>query len=167
MARLSARHFCIFRSAQILLQQPQQLPHVDGLCDVGVHAALQTPVNVLGEGVGGHGDDGDALGVGAVQGTDGLGSLVAVHHGHTQVHEDGVVGSLRGGLEFFQTDLPVFRPVQGKAAGGEQLLGDLPVELVVLGQQNVDACKVTQGLLGLLLGDSSGVGKAEQPVVQG
>ena len=34
-------------SAQLLLQQPQQLPHVQRLGDVGVHAALQALVDVL------------------------------------------------------------------------------------------------------------------------
>ena len=44
--------------ARMLFQQTGQFSHVDGLCDMRVHAAFQTTLNVLGKGVRRHGDDG-------------------------------------------------------------------------------------------------------------
>ena len=45
---------------------------------------------MAGEGVGGHGNDGNGLGIRMDHGADGVGGLVARHHRHPQVHQDGI-----------------------------------------------------------------------------
>ena len=66
---------------------------VDRLGYVGVHAGFQAFAHVLLEGVACHRDDGDACGIGAVEGAYGPGSGQAVHLRHRHVHENGVEGS--------------------------------------------------------------------------
>ena len=58
---------------------------------MGVHARVQADLDVLGKGVGRHGQDGDGLAQGIFPCADGPGGLQAVHHGHLHVHQNGVV----------------------------------------------------------------------------
>ena len=57
---------------------------------MGVHAGVQRRLFVFGKGVGRHGDDGNALCVLPLQSADGPRGLVAVHHRHLHIHQDGV-----------------------------------------------------------------------------
>ena len=65
--------------------------HVDGLCDMRVHAAFQTTLNVLGKGVRRHGDDGDRRRIRAVQPANRLCSLIACHVRHPEIHQDKII----------------------------------------------------------------------------
>ena len=102
---------------------------------MGVHAGFQAFAHVLLEGVACHRDDGDACGIGAVEGAYGPGSGQAVHLRHRHVHEDGVEGS--GGvcgkrlhrLRAIADDRHV------RAFVLHDRCGDFSVQVVVLDQQ--------------------------------
>ena len=137
---------------------------VDGFGDVGVHARGAGGGDVLGKGVGRHGDDGHLARVRPPQGADAARGLAAVHHRHLHVHEDGVEGEslrLSEALDSLRT-VPSLR--DGHAVHLQKLGGDLHVDFVVLGQQDALALE-GEGLfptvcrlrgLRLLVGDGEG-----------
>ena len=125
--------------ARMLFQQTGQFSHVDGLCDMRVHAAFQTTLNVLGKGVRRHGDDGDRRRIRAVQPADRLCSLIACHVRHPEIHQDKIIITLRRFPEFVQTDLSVFRPFQLHTQIGQQFACNLPIQLIVLCEQDTAA----------------------------
>ena len=102
-----------------------------------VHPRRPGGGNVLGEGVGRHGQDGHRGGIRPGEGTDLPGGAAAVQIGHLHVHEDGVEGIGQRGRE----DLHRLPAVPGlgdlHAIHGQQLGGDLHVHRVVLGQEDV------------------------------
>lgn len=57
----------------------QQQRQVQGLGEVLVHPRLPAALDVIGKGIGSHGNDGDRPGVGPVHGPDAPGGLQAVH----------------------------------------------------------------------------------------
>ncbi len=63
-----------------------------GFHDVAVHAGLQTAVAVALHGVGGHGDDGQMLGV-RLPPADLGGGFQTVHLGHLDIHQDEIEGA--------------------------------------------------------------------------
>ena len=77
---------CGFRLSGLeeLAKQRLEPLQVDGLAQVRVHARRVGLFDVLGEGVGGEGDDGHP----GVQGADAARGLKAVHDRHLDVHED-------------------------------------------------------------------------------
>ena len=103
-----------------------------------VHAGLQTGAAVLGEGVGGQGQDRRHVAPGA----DGAGGGGAVHAGHPHVHEDHVVartfqrrdGFVAGGGR-----------LDGAALAAQQGAGQKRADGIVLGQQDADACELNGG----------------------
>lgn len=101
-------------------------------------------LDVFGAGVRCHGDNGQGN-VGTVHGPDGIGGLVAVHHRYPNIHQDPVIVARRGLPEHVHAELSVFRPLQFQAQGLEQLIGDLPVQLVVLRHQEPFAGKLRRG----------------------
>lgn len=104
----------------------------DGLGEVVVHAGLEAALTVFGKGVGGERQDGPG-GV-AGQGADGDGGVEATHHGHAEVHQDQVEIGLRGHRDGL---LAVLGDGHLEAGALQQFPGDLLVEEVVLGQQDV------------------------------
>ena len=101
---------------------------------MGIHAAVQAFFHVLGKSIGRHGDDRKA-GVRPVRCPDRPCGLVAVHDRHPDIHQDSRIISRLRSLKLFHTELPVFGPVQKEPAVCEKLICNLPVELVVLGNQ--------------------------------
>ncbi len=87
----------------------------DGLGQVVIHAGFHAVFDILGKGVGGHGDDGNGFGLGMAAGTYGPGGIVAVHHGHLNIHEDGVKGAGRTGDKLISGGLTVGHHLQGDA----------------------------------------------------
>ena len=73
---------------QELLHDLEELGHIDGLADVGVHASVEGLALVLVKGIGRHSDDGDIRVLGKGQVADFAGCLVAIHHGHLDIHQD-------------------------------------------------------------------------------
>lgn len=148
--------FCLLYFARMLFQQTGQFSHVDGLCDMRVHAAFQTTLNVLGKGVRRHGDDGDRRRIRAVQPANRLCSLIACHVRHPEIHQDKIIITLRRFPEFVQTDLSVFRPFQLHTQIGQQFTCNLPIQLIVLCEQDTAAgeagavagCRLMRGLQG-------------------
>ncbi len=82
--------FPLCKLFQIFPQCGQQGVHADGFGDVVIHAGVKRALLIFFKGVGRHGDDGHG-GPGIRQSTDGLRCLVAVHAGHLDIHEHGVV----------------------------------------------------------------------------
>ena len=108
-----------------------------------VHTAFQALLNVLRKSIGSHGDNGD-IRIFAFQRPDGHGRFVAIHNWHSHVHKNCVVISDRGFREFCNTLFPVFNPIQFQLEDGKQLSCNLPVQLVILRQQNVLPAKLRQ-----------------------
>ena len=71
-----------------------------------------------------------------VQLSDALGRLVAVNAGHLDVHEDHVVIRPVGSRDHHDRGLAVFRGLHRVPDVLEELLGDLPVEFIVLHEQD-------------------------------
>ncbi len=107
-----------------------------------VHTRLARPLNVLGKGVGGHGEDGDGRGVGPVQAPDGLSGRDAVHDGHTHIHEHGVVMVLGRGAEHLHGLLPVTSPVHGRVAELQQRAGDFHIDFIVFHKQDASSREI-------------------------
>ena len=103
----------------------------DRLGDVAVHARRQAALAILGEGVGGHRQDGRSGASG--QCADQSRGLQAVHHRHLNVHQDEVVGR-RAGLG--NGRLTVVGKLDLQADAGQQLHRDLLIDRVVLRQQD-------------------------------
>lgn len=68
-----------------------------------------------------------------------LSSAVAAHHRHLHIHEHHLPGPRGRVLDHLHAFRPVFRPVGPGAVHGQELLDDLPVDLVVLRHQDGDA----------------------------
>ena len=106
-----------------------------------VHAGFVGTAAVFHKGVGSHGQDGDTARVGAVQLADGPGGLVAVHHRHHHVHDDGIKGAGGAGGKLVQRVLPVDGLCHRDTGVLQHKHGDLYVQFVVLGQQYVHALR--------------------------
>ena len=104
---------------------------------MGVHAGGKAFLGVLLEGVGGHGQDGDDLGVRAVQGANGPGGGQTVHLRHHDIHEDGVKGIRWVGLEGFDGLSAVVNDGHLSAFLCQENFCDLGVEFVVVCQQEM------------------------------
>ena len=110
---------------------------------MGVHAALQTLVDILGKRIRRHSNNGNCLRVLPVHGPDTPRRLVPRHHRHTDIHQNSVEVPRFGCLELLHADLSVLRPFQLQAQLlRQQLAGNLPVQVVVLCQQNPPALQV-------------------------
>ena len=92
-------------------------------------------LNILGESVGRHGDNGDLLAVIPVHGPDGSGGVVAVHPRHLDVHEDDVVISVLTAEHPVHSFRSVGSALHSEAGHLQDLPGDLRVQLIVLHKQ--------------------------------
>lgn len=127
-------------------QEPQQPDegfydglHLQGLGEVGIHAGAETLFGVIGEGIGGGGDDGDGFRVRPIQSADGTGGGKTIHHGHHHVHEQSVIGP-RGVLaEPLQGLLSIGDDGDGGSGILQKSSGNIGVELVILGQEQLIA----------------------------
>ena len=86
-----------------------------------VHAGGKGRLLVLHKGIGGHGDDGDGTGIGALKGADGASRGMAVHHRHLHIHEDGVELPGLAGLEALYGELSVLHDLHRGAFQLQQL----------------------------------------------
>ena len=86
-----------------------------------------------------------------LQGADGSGGGVAVHHGHLDVHQHQLVGPRGRGAELLHGNLAVFGHIHGEARLGKDHCGDLLIELVVLGQEDMAGVELGGDLRGGLL----------------
>ena len=117
---------------------------------MGVHADGEGFLAVFVEGVGRHGDDGDSAAA-IRQIADELRRLIAVHVGHLDVHEDGIIIARRVGFECLDAEFTVGSALHGKAALFQNGHDDLCVEVVVLGQQDAAAPELGRVALCILL----------------
>lgn len=110
----------------------------DGLGDEVVHAGLEAEVAVCGEGVGSHGDDGDAGGRpgGELAGADAAGTFVAVHGRHLDIHEDCVEGA---GFEDLECGVAVGGDDGGVSVFREEAGGESLIDGVVLNEEDSEA----------------------------
>ena len=106
-----------------------------------VHAGGEGRLDVLGKRVGGHGDDRDVRRLLMRAGAHRARGLVAVHHGHLNVHQDHVEVARLRILERLEQLPPVLANGALRALDVEQLRENLRVERVVLGAQEPHALK--------------------------
>ena len=104
----------------------------DGLGEDVVHAGSQYPFPFLDHGVCGQGNDRQIGPAGA----DDAGSGVAIHHRHLEIHQYQVVST---GLNGGHCQGTVVGGGDGGAGYPDEFLTDLPVEFVVVDQQDVGA----------------------------
>ena len=107
-----------------------------------VHAHGLGRLHVLGEGIGGHGHNGHLSAVVPIHGPDGPGSVVAVHPGHLNVHENNIIVSVRGLAHLVHRLHTVPGVLHRQAGHGQEFLGNLRVEGVVLHQHGPTAGEV-------------------------
>ena len=112
---------------------------VNRLYQILVHSRKAACLLVLVEGFCRHGDDGDALRIVSLQGSDGAGCRKAVHHGHHQIHQDKRIDPLRRLAELLDSLVPIPRLFDGCARFLQVELGNFHVDLVVLGNEDVHA----------------------------
>ena len=125
-------------SVRVLQDLANQHLHVQRLAHVAVHARVQAGLHVVGKDIGRHGDDGRALaGPLALKRPDAPGSLQAVHLGHHDVHQNRVIGARRSVLDGLQRQSAVLNGGDAGTLLLQQGCGDLAVQLVILGQQQV------------------------------
>ncbi len=134
--------------------------HLQRLAHVAVHARIQAGLYIVGKDVGGHGNDGRALVRAlALKGADAAGGLQTVHLGHHHVHKDGVISMRRGILHGLQRLLAVGHSGDLRALFLQQRHGNLGVQLVVLGQKEVQALQIR-----LYIANRGGVGRSMGPM---
>ncbi len=109
---------------------------------MAVHAAAPRLTDVLRHGVGGHGDNGNGRQRLIGQGAYGPGRVVAVHDGHLDVHEHGVVVSGPGARHPVHGLLAVDDRIDLEAGVVKYHLGYFAVDGVVFGQQDAHALEV-------------------------
>ena len=68
--------------------------HIDWLCDMVVHPGIQCRLSVLGKGVCRHRDNGDIRLLGVAHPSYHSCRIVAVHHGHLDIHKDDLIRSV-------------------------------------------------------------------------
>ena len=121
----------------ILLQGRGQDFRVNRFGDMVIHSGLQAVLHIVREGICRHGNDGNRLRIRTRQGADGPRCFDAVHDGHAQIHQDGCkfIGST--GLERFQSQLAVFGGDDGQLLVVEQSDGNLPVQGIVLAEEQL------------------------------
>ena len=114
---------------------------------MAVHARIQAGLYIVGKDVGRHGNDRRALvGAFALKRADAAGSFQTVHLRHHHVHQNRVVGAGRGVLDGLQRLLAVGHSGDLRALFLQQRHGDLSVQLIVLGQQQVQALQIRRTL---------------------
>ena len=106
---------------------------------MAVHTRLPACGNIIGERIGGDGENGDGPGICAVERADGVGGVKPVKHGHHDVHEDDIEAARSGSGKAIYRLLPVFGGGDKRAALFEHIGRDLAVERVVLGHEDADA----------------------------
>ncbi|MPN58357.1 hypothetical protein SDC9_206061 [bioreactor metagenome] len=111
----------------------EQMVCIDGFGDVLVHAGIHALAAFLGHGMRGHGDDRQARQ--RRLGTNSPGGLQAIHSGHLQIHQDGIVGRLLA-RDPFQRGSAVTCHVHLDLGRRQQLPGNLLVDLVVFDDQH-------------------------------
>ena len=110
---------------------------------MAVHACVQTGLDIIGKHVGGHRNDGDAVFLRlALPFADGPRGVQAVHFGHHHIHQHGIKGARRGVFHSLHRLAAVdhrrdFRPLLL-----QQRNGDLAVQLVILGQQQMQTMQI-------------------------
>ena len=90
-----------------------QLPDIDGLGDMCAHTAVHGPANVLKKASAVMAMMGISLASGRSMARM-AGSLIAIHNGHADVHEDCIVMICLRRLKALHTEPAVFRPVSAK-----------------------------------------------------
>ena len=102
-----------------------------------VHPGIQCRLPIFGKGICSHGDDGNIRFLGVFHSPDLLCCIVAVHHRHLDVHKDQLIGSVRSFFQHIHTFHAVFGAVYRAALFLQQFGGDLCIQVVVLGQQDL------------------------------
>ena len=102
---------------------------------MAVHSGGKGIFAVGFKGVGGERQNGNLRKPGIGKGADGAGGGVAVHHRHLDIHQDQLNFSGAAGGHPVNGLLPIGGGYHREALGGQQLLGNLPVQGVVLYQQ--------------------------------
>ena len=105
----------------------------DRLGDIIVHARGQAALAVVGQGVGGHGHDGDMPAPALLLLANPPRGLKAVHLRHLHVHENDVEAVLRKPRENF---LAVGRHLDGVAPPGENLVDQLLIDQAVFADKD-------------------------------
>ena len=104
---------------------------------MSVHSRFQAFRDVLGESVGGHGDNGNGSGPLVFQFADIPRRVQTVHFRHLNIHEDQFIAFLRGRGHFIHADPSVFgtlcRDTEHAQHGGD----DFPVNIVVFRDQDM------------------------------
>ncbi len=141
--RFTHTRFCILGGTPLqnalkpLFQDAQQFSGLDGLGDVVIHAAGQAAVFFVFHGVGRDRDNRE-IRRGRVL-PDDPGRLHAVHNRHLKIHEHQIHGFVFQKLHGFPA---VFGRQQFQAGGGEELLQQKPVDLVVFRDQGAFAAQI-------------------------
>ena len=107
-----------------------------------VHAHRQRGLNILGKGVGRHGDDRHFAAVRPLHGADRPGGVVTVHLRHLNIHQYDIVVSFGAVTEGIHGFVAVGDPFHQKTRHCQDLLGDLGVEIVIFHKQRPPSGKV-------------------------
>ena len=126
-------------AADILRDDGGGAVEVERLGEVAVHTRLPACGNIIGERIGGDGENGDGPGICAVERVDGAVGVKPVKHGHHDVHEDDIEAARSGSGKAIYRLLPVFGGGDERTAFFEHIGRDLAVERVVLGHEDADA----------------------------
>ena len=102
---------------------------------MGIHACIHGILYILRKGIGRHGNDGDGPGIFPVQGPDGPGSLIAVHHRHLDVHQNGIKLSWLCLDKPLQGQLSVLQNLTERSLQLQQFRQYLRIDLIVLCNQ--------------------------------
>ena len=103
---------------------------------MGLHAGVIGTPDVALEYIGREGHNGDLRQGRVRQGPNGFRRLPAVHHRHLDVHEYQVIGPWRGGADCVQGGGAVLHGLHGETRLRQNGFGNLPVDLVVLRQED-------------------------------
>ncbi len=109
---------------------------------MSIHAGLQAFRDVFGEGVCRHRNNRDRGRPGVVQLPDGPGCVEPIHLRHLYIHEDQRIAALRSRAHPVHTDTSVFRSLGSDPKHREHGGDDLPVDIVILGHQDVQPLQI-------------------------
>ena len=102
-----------------------------------IHAAVQTFLNILAEGIGRHGNDDGAFRIRTGKRPDCLCCTAAIHYRHLNIHQDQIIKALlRFGKPFNR-----FLSILGGSNNGTRILkqcsGNLQIDFIIFCQQNL------------------------------
>ena len=109
---------------------------------MGIHAGSLALLNIIVKGIGCHGNDRNGPGIRIAEMAD-IGSCrQAVHEGHPDIHQNGIIIPFFGFAEQLQSTQPILRSVHSKSLPLQQHNRNLCVQRMVLCQKYTLPCEI-------------------------